>query len=147
MKTKPKVKLPKWVRAKDLERPSYRSKDRLEWEAIRQIEERIGIYPTAGIELWLVGDWGWVVPTLTIRQPGRRAPVGAVRRSYGVRVDTGELVRVGLGPHVQRVERIWLRKSTLKRLEPLLALAEAGAVKAHQARDRRSSRALRRLVW
>lgn len=136
---RPKNKLPACVRVGDLKWP--RGMAQLSYKEHAMIRER-GL--NDDLRLWWVLDWGWVIPVLLIRNAGRRNP-GMASRQYAIRVDTGELVRVGIGPHVGEQVRVYLSKRNVKRLEPLLALALKGAVAANQARDRRSTRALRRL--
>ena len=139
MKTKSGNELPKYLRAGDLKEVSWKSKKRLAYKDY----DALGI-DNNYIELWSVSDWGWVVPTLLIRKAGRRAPLGAKNRNYGIRLDNLQLCRVGMGPHVGEVVRVYLNKTNLKRLAPLLEAMKSGAVKANEARDQRSTRALRR---
>lgn len=132
--------LPKGMRASDLKRPSWRSKDRLDFEAC----------PGGSFQMIHVGDWGWCLATLLIRKAGRRAVEGG-DRTYAVRIATGETVAVGLGPHVKARATVYVRKSRGKALAGYLEMIRQGAERANQIRDRISTRraqtALRRFPW
>lgn len=144
MKTlaKMKIALPKYVRVADRKWPS--TKGNLGYELRRKLEDE-GV--TSHFEMWHVGDWGWVIPVLLIRKAGRRSASHIKDRQYAVRVENGELVRVGLGPHVDETVDLYLSKFNLKRLAPLIERMREGSVKANRARDIRSTRALRRSLW
>jgi len=98
-------------------------------------------------ELWHVGDWGWCIPTLLIRNAPRRrvswSNQSAPPRTYAIRVDKGEIVRVGLGPHVTERVTIYVRKNRQAALQKYLDMREKGAEGAGIVRDRISSRRAR----
>lgn len=100
---------------------------------------------SADFELWHVGDWGWCIPTLMIRNVPRRRLTGTTvaPRTYAVRVDNGGLVRIGLGPHVKERVTVYGRKSRMAALKKFLDLRNEGAAKAGQVRDRISTRRAR----
>lgn len=135
----PKLKLypnlPKYIRESDFKEPSYRGKDLLGWE--HPARETVG---SSSIELWHTERFGWVIPTLTIRNASyRHGGIGATRRTYAIGLD-GTPCRVGFGPHVTHQLRIYLKKSNVKRLQPMLDLIAEGQVKANDTRDRISTR-------
>lgn len=119
--------LPKGVKTVDLKYPSHREK--------RVYDE--------DFELWFITGFGWVIPTLFIRAAGRRAAAGSSHRTYAVRVDNGGGCRVGIGPHVLRRLRVYVRKVRQAALAPLIALHHQGEVQANQSRDRISTRRMR----
>lgn len=90
-------------------------------------------------ELWHVASFGWVIPTLTIRQVSRHDTRHQQRRSYAVTMD-GKLVRVGFGPHVTHMLEIIGRKSRKAALQPFLKLRTDGEALAGTVRDRISTR-------
>jgi hypothetical protein len=139
MKTKAGNELPKYLRAGDLKASYWPSKKQIPYKDY----EKLGITKDY-IDLWNVSDWGWVIPTLLIKKAGQRSFSGIKDRNYGIRLDNLSPVRVGMGPHVGEVVRVHLNKTNLKRLQPLLDAMKKGTVMAHEARDRRSTRALRR---
>src|SRR5262245_9036154 len=101
--------LPMGVIAKDLEWPSYKSKDRLASD--------VGDH--GAITLYEVKGYGWVIVTLLI---GSRGLVASTNRYYGIRVADGAHVRVGKGPHVTRVIQIKVRESRRKALDKFVQL-------------------------
>jgi len=108
------------------------------------------VYPTAGhdydsdFELWYTERFGWCIPTLLI---GKRRGADT-RRTYAVRVSTGELVRIGQGPHVLETLKVYGRKTKSKAMKALLDIKAKGEVKAHDTRDRISTRRARgRRYW
>lgn len=142
-----KHELPKGITNKDLQYPSYKSSDRLAYDDAR-------LSNSGSFELIHVIGWGWCISTLLIRKAGRRSSESAISggaRVYAVRVDTGETVRVGLGPHVDERVQVYVRKSRVKALERYINLLVSGATRANQIRDRISTRraqsAFRRYAW
>jgi hypothetical protein len=116
------------MRETDLVRPKYNSKTKLaSWDT--------------HFEMFYVEDWGWCIPTLLIKKASRAARDRGVAsdRYYATRVDTGELVRIGHGPHVLRTVRVIVKESRLKGLARFLDLKAAGAIDANKARDNRST--------
>jgi hypothetical protein len=89
-------------------------------------------------ELWYVRAFGWCVPTLLIRQPGRRSSQTSAR-TYATTLD-GKPVRIGLGPHVEVTCTVHVREGSRKRLQSYLDLQRNGAVTANEIRDRISTR-------
>jgi hypothetical protein len=87
-------------------------------------------------EIWYVRNFGWCIPTLDIGGAGRQA----TRRTYAVKVDTGNVVRIGKGPHVTATHRVYVRESRLKDLQKFLDLRRKGAGDAGSIRDRISTR-------
>lgn len=117
------MKLPKGITEKDLKLPSWKDDDR----AIDRFE------------LWQVNGMGWVIPTL---------PIGAAkgsyaRRTYGVRVEDGQIVRVGQGPHVASTQAVYVRESRKTALQPFLDLKLKGEQDANQIRDNISTKRAR----
>ncbi len=143
--TKPKLvlvaPLPSLVVLKDLERPTY---DELYGKAKEAVE-----FPNGEFELYYVERFGWVIPTLHIRNASRRSFNQNPARTYAVAVKDGSICRVGLGPHVKQTIRVFVRRSRLAALKPLLDLRSKGAEDANDVRDRISTRraqgALRRM--
>jgi hypothetical protein len=84
--------------------------------------------------------FGWVVPTLVIRQPGRRSSLSAqAPRTYATTLD-GKPCRVGLGPHVEARVTVYVREGRKAALQRYVDLQRSGAVQAHEIRDRISTR-------
>lgn len=128
------IPLPKGMIAKDLEYPSFSSKE----------NKLIDDYERSTFEMYAVafrdGSIEWVIATLMISTGSRRNPLASTARTYAVRVSNGALCRVGKGPHVKATVTVYVRKSRVKALESLMKLREKGAEEAHQVRDRISSR-------
>ena len=80
----------------------------------------------------------WVIATLLISRAGPRQR-GAADRTYAVTLD-GQIMRVGLGPHVKSTVTIYLRKSRMAVLQKYVDLHAKGGADANQIRDRISSR-------
>lgn len=78
----------------------------------------------------------WVIATLGISKSRR----GHADRTYGIRVDTQTICRVGNGPHVTRTLTVYPRKSRAKVLAPILELYTKGCGEAGLIRDRIGSR-------
>lgn len=125
--------LPKNIEKGDLKQAGWDDKDRLAYSDVSQFE------------LWLITDFGWVIPTLSIGSHGQRTYAVAVGEGgtlpiRPVRVKRGAQVRVGRGPHVLCQLTVHARKSTSKRLMEFFELRNQGAVDANVTRDRISSR-------
>lgn len=118
--------LPTGVIQKDLEYPKYNSKDRLMSD--------IGEYGT--LTFYETKRFGWCITTLGIS----RGKMGRAARSYAVRVSDGSPVRIGNGPHVTRVVKVYVRTSRVKALQKYVDLYNKGAEDASTIRDRISSR-------
>lgn len=99
--------------------------------------------------LWFIDGFGWVIPTLAIRQRGQRTYGVAIGEGGTDRVPPkrGAQVRVGMGPHVLEQHTVHVRQSRLKALAPFLELMRGGQVDAHKTRDRISTRRMRRSLW
>lgn len=135
-----KNKLPKYIKSADL-KSNY--KKSLDTKTVSALWDRGA---DTHIKLWHVTGWGWCIPVLLIKSAGRRNP-NVVDRNYAVMVESGELVRVGLGPHIDETVLVHVNKTNFKRLTPLIDVMIKGKVLAHQARDQRSTRALRRNLF
>lgn len=120
--TKPPARLPAGLLAKDLR-----------WPALWRDRAH-----KADFDLWYVTGFGWCIPTLLIRGAPRHTALTA--RTYAVRVDNGNIVRIGLGPHVTFRCTVYARKSRLPALRKYVELRDTGAGKAGMIRDRISSR-------
>ena len=123
-----KAPLPLGLLATDLVRPYYGSETK-DWREGLSIVKRIPLY--------FVPSFGWVVATLDISRASRGQ---STDRTYGIRVDTRETVRVGNGPHVLASYEVLLRKERQEALTELLSLHNEGAVAANNIRDRISTR-------
>jgi hypothetical protein len=91
------------------------------------------------LTLYETERFGWVVTTLHIRNPGRRHRSDAQARTYGVTKD-GNVVTVGLGPHVKRTLTVYVTRGRAEALKTLVELHERGMADAGSIRDRISSR-------
>lgn len=111
--------LPKGIKAGDLKYPK-----KAPWSS-------------GNFELWYTGGMGWVIPTLQISS-GSRSAYG--KRTYAVVVSTGQVCRVGMGPHVHAKHVVYVTTKSADRLAPFLALREQGQADAGQVRDRISTR-------
>jgi hypothetical protein len=102
-----------------------------------------------GFDLWYVANFGWVIPTLTIKNVSRHDTRHSQQRTYAVTLD-GKVVRVGFGPHVTHQVTVHGRKSRAAVLAKFIELRTKGEADAGQIRDRISTRraqtALRRGV-
>jgi hypothetical protein len=132
-KVKLPVALPEGILAKDLERPSFKSKDGL-----------VSNWDSNHFELWCVamraGPIEWFIPTLLIAKASRRS-ANTTARTYATRVKDGASgYRIGRGPHVKAVVTVYIRKSRAKALQRFLDMRTAGQETAGQIRDRISSR-------
>ena len=123
------VTLPAGIKVGDTTFPKFDSKDAIARDAQGGWLE---------FELWHVARVGWVIPTLLIRNPGRRSQQTSAR-TYATTLD-GQQMRVGMGPHVTAQVRVYVRESRRAALQRFLDLRDAGAVDAHTIRDRISTR-------
>ena len=105
----------------DLVYPDYKSGDR--------IAHTLTLHDTTA--------FGWCVATLQIKR-ARRA--GQTDRTYAARVIDGQVVRIGLGPHVKQTVSVYVTEKRVPALKRLLDLHNAGADRANAIRDRISSR-------
>lgn len=98
-------------------------------------------------DIYYVPAFGWVLPTLLIKQAARHSRADEVSRTYAVTLD-GKIVRVGLGPHVTQRHTVYVALSRRKDLQRYLDLIEQGKAAANEVRDnistRRANTALRR---
>jgi hypothetical protein len=132
------IALPQGIIAADLKYPDY-----------KQHDKDPHLYDH-DFEIWYTERFGWVIPTLTIRNLGYRAQTrhpridaGNATRSYAIAISNGGMCRVGLGPHIKAKHSVYVRKSTADRLKPFTDLREQGSGKANDIRDRISTRRLR----
>jgi hypothetical protein len=129
--------LPKGILVSDLKYPDYSKRDKRPKDIP---------YEDTYFELYFVPGFNWCIPTLLIRNPGRRSSQ-TTARTYAVTVDTQKLVRIGLGPHVTEKHTVYLRQSRIKDLMPYIELRRKGAAQANQVRDRISTRRMRRDIF
>lgn len=97
-------------------------------------------------ELWFTERFGWCIPTLGIRNVPRRmlARGMAVQpRTYAVTLD-GQVVTIGLGPHVLFRVCITAYKNRVAGLQKFIDIRQAGMGKAGEIRDSLSTRRMRR---
>lgn len=91
------------------------------------------------LTLYETERFGWVVTTLHIRNAGSRSMRGAQPRTYGVD-ERGQVVTVGLGPHVKRTITVYVTRARAAALQKLVDLHERGLADAGSIRDRISTR-------
>lgn len=99
-------------------------------------------------ELWYTERFGWCIPTLHIRNPGRRHMSGVPARTYGITIadknlDGHQVVTMGLGPHVKARHTVYVTKSRAEALQKFLDIRMEGLEKAGSIRDRISTRRAR----
>lgn len=97
-------------------------------------------------KMWKTDRFGWCFPTLLIRKSQRH---DRNDRTYAV-TERGELVRIGMGPHVTVAVDVYVRKSRLASLQPVLDLIRDGEIKANERRDDLSTKRLNsrsRTAW
>ena len=83
--------------------------------------------------------FGWCLATLKIASASRRNR-NQTDRTYAVRVEDGQPVRVGAGPHVTQTITIYLRESRKEELKRYIEMFTSGMDRANTIRDRISSR-------
>lgn len=124
----PVVKLPEGVLKSDLTRPGWKSKTVMAKDADG--------YSTLQFEIWHSARFGWCIPTLLIGKARHR---NTTDRTYATTLK-GELVRIGMGPHVTATHTVYVKASRLKILQKYIDLQHKGAAKAGDTRDRISTR-------
>jgi len=133
-----KFPLPDGLALSDLTRPF--AKDSLSYDDHRELAVRESCdtgYGGGDFTVYYTAQFGWCVPTLRIRGAGQ---TGYKPRSYGVALKGGSLVRLGRGPHILAEISVYLKKSNIKKLAPILEVIRTGAVAANETRDRISTR-------
>ena len=135
--------LPKGMIDKDVTEPKRSKKT---WKPLKG--EKLLDYPayndpgsdyfTNTLTMYYTERFGWCITTLQISR-GKR---GMQDRSYAVNM-SGDLVRVGQGPHVLKTVNVYLRESRMKDLQPFLDLYNKGLAGAGDTRDRISTRRAR----
>lgn len=126
-KAKPKtdaIELPTGIKESDLKYPSWKSKHHV----------------VHTLDMYFVTTFGWCIATLHIRNASRRKVTNTDARTYAVRVDTEQCVRVGLGPHVLKRVTVYVTEKRLPALQKYVDLQASGEVTANEIRDRISTR-------
>lgn len=118
--------LPKGILKSDLVRPKYDDDD--------QTDYNVG--DMGQLTLHNTERFGWCIATLFISRGQRGNP----DRSYGIAVKDETTVSIGNGPHVTETVTVYLRKSRVEALQPMIDLYIKGLQNANAVRDRRSSR-------
>lgn len=146
-----KIELPPDVLAADVAYPAYREKTEAEYDAERKagnelhakLVEMVGedhAYTARALTLHKAkgGRTGehWSVATLPISKSRN----GYADRTYAIRVDTGEVCRIGKGPHVVATLTLYIRPENFDRLKKYVELYAKGLESAGLIRDRISSR-------
>lgn len=134
-----KPQLPPGILASDLKWPEYSEDNRL----LQQLD------------MYFVPRFGWCIATLHIRNASRRQRIyGAGNtdaRTYATAVNDGQLVTVGLGPHVTDRVTVYVTTKRAEKLQKYLDLHSKGQAEAQETRDRISTRraqtTLRRRYW
>ena len=106
---------------------------RPKWDDEDQTDCTQGAY--GEITMYKTARFGWCISTLLIS----RGKNGQPDRSYGINMQE-QGVRIGNGPHVTETMTVYLRRSRVPALKPLIDLYVKGLVQANSSRDRRSSR-------
>jgi hypothetical protein len=127
--------LPAPILASDLIQPHWKAKGRNKWATN-------GPYNYLRFDLWHTERFGWCIPTLQIRHAtARHVRAGATQdRTYAVAIDTGSVVRIGLGPHVTATHTVYVTEGRRAVLQPLIDLRSQGEGDAGDIRDRISTR-------
>lgn len=135
-----KVALPEGVLETDLNPPKYGTKGNSDL-FLRENGEKYGA--VLSFELWYTERFGWCIPTLEIRKASSRSRIAGTnstdRRSYGISL-RGEIVTIGLGPHIKRTCTVYVKASRQDKLQKFLDLRVKGLEQAGGIRDRISSR-------
>lgn len=121
-----KAKFPLGITAADLKIPSYDGEDRVDYNQGN----------SGQLTLHKTERFGWCVTTLFISRGKRGNP----DRSYGMQLEGDQVVSIGNGPHVTETITVYLRKSRIEALKPLIDKYVEGLQRANAIRDRRSSR-------
>lgn len=126
--------LPKPLTNEDINYPSWSSR----WTEEKQKAEHVTVH----FQMHYVESFGWVIATLHIRNPGRHHVGSSTRtaRTYAVRVDNGQVCRIGLGPHVKETVTVYIRERRVKACQSIIDLYNSGEVDANKIRDRISTR-------
>lgn len=139
--------LPKGIEAGDLADPGYEGAKK---SPALSLALRGDDYGDSSFEIWYTARFGWVAPTLLIRQATWRNK-GASNRTYAVALSNGALCRVGFGPHVLKQLKVYITPENIDRLErDVVEILGKGAVAANECRDRISTRralSSRRRFW
>lgn len=119
------IDLPEGIKESDLALPDWKSKVKVSWN----------------FEIWYTARFGWCIPTLLIRGvSGRMASRGITNeRTYATTLD-GQVIRIGLGPHVLARHTVYVKESRLAALQKYVDIQHDGQVKANDVRDRISTR-------
>jgi hypothetical protein len=128
--------LPEGLKDFDLAEPKYWLKKKKK-DRDREMKDRDY---KSDFDLWYAGDFGWVIPTLTIRNVPRGDQRHLQQRTYAVRISDGAVVRVGFGPHVTHQVHVYGRVSRADALKKYIDLRTKGEADAGQVRDRISTR-------
>jgi hypothetical protein len=108
----------------------------LPWERRKEL----GLEDLYSLTFYRVRDLGWVLCTLHISNPSRKAAAGTTARTYGIGVADGKVYTVGRGPHVTKEVEVYLSGDNLDRLSRYVDLWKKGMEDASAIRDRISSR-------
>lgn len=92
--------------------------------------------------MYLVQGFGWCITTLLIKNASwrGRSAGASTARFYAVRIDSGQVVRIGHGPHVTATADISVKKSRVAALQKYVDMKRKGLADASMIRDRISSR-------
>lgn len=118
--------LPLGIEKSDMVRPA--------WDAEDGLDHSVGNY--GELTFHKTTRFGWCITTLFISRGKRGQP----DRSYGIALDTDQVVSIGNGPHVTESFTLYLRKSRRADLQKFIDAYESGMERANAIRDRRSSR-------
>jgi hypothetical protein len=130
-------KLPEPVRTEDCVRPSWSEETSFQWSELDAMH-----LPTGTLTLYKIKGRGWVVCALAISKASSRQRAAGVGtdRTYAIELDKPNVVTVGGGPHVEATVTVYVTKTNLERLQPLIDRYVEGLTLAGQIRDRVSSR-------
>jgi hypothetical protein len=116
--------------------PRYGTKAYAKWIAVNRAVDQF--------DLWYTVRFGWCIPTLHIRNAGRRQAAGLTQeRTYAVEIKGGGVVTIGLGPHVTARVTVYVTEGRRVALQPLIDLRTKGQGDAGSIRDRISTRRAR----
>ena len=99
------------------------------------------------LDFYYTERFGWVIATLHIRNASRRMQGSYYGnslspRTYAITL-SGQLCRVGLGPHVKARATVYVTEGRKEALQKYVVLASTGADKANDVRDAISTRRMR----